>query len=134
MGYTDCNNKLKWLRLNGMYLSHVQGGGVTVVQADSREVLGCDLCVLLHVGPQIGTVLGLVAVAKFDTVAPADQLSPDVHIGAWKDGEAFVFFKFSDLAFSNTGNYIYISLAPPCGMIRLPQHQHHYYQLFVSKV
>lgn len=46
------------------------------------EILGCDLGVLLHVGPQVRTVLGPVAVAQLHAVAPADQLPTDVHVGA----------------------------------------------------
>ncbi|KAF3858917.1 hypothetical protein F7725_012118 [Dissostichus mawsoni] len=47
---------------------------VAVVQSDSIKVLGCDLSVFLHVGPQVGAVLGPVAISQFDTVPPAHQL------------------------------------------------------------
>lgn len=56
--------------------------GVAVVQSDSVEVLRCDLRVLLHVGPQVGAVLRTLAVAQLHAVAPADQLSPQVHVRA----------------------------------------------------
>lgn len=56
--------------------------GVAVVQSDSVEVLRCDFSVLLHVGPQVGAVLRTLPVAQLHTVAPADQLSPQVHVRA----------------------------------------------------
>lgn len=34
-----------------MYLSHMKGCGVAVIQAHTGEMFGCDLCVLLHVSP-----------------------------------------------------------------------------------
>lgn len=60
----------------------MQWCGVAVVQADSGEVRSRDLGVLLHMRPQIWTVLRLIAVTKLYTVAPTDQLSPDVHVRA----------------------------------------------------
>ena len=64
------------------YLSDVQRGGVAVVQSDASKVLGSDLSVLLHVSPQVGTSLWAVAIAKLHAVAPANQLSPQVHVGS----------------------------------------------------
>lgn len=64
------------------YLGHVKRCGVAVVQSDSVEVPRRDLRVLLHVGPQVGAVLGTLAVAQLHAVAPADQLSPQVHVRA----------------------------------------------------
>lgn len=64
------------------YLSHMQWCGVTVVQSDSMEILGCDFSVFLHVGPQVWAVFRAFAIAQFDTVTPAYQLPTQVHIGA----------------------------------------------------
>lgn len=64
------------------YLGDVKRCGVAVVQSHSVEILRCDLSVLLHVGPQVGTVLRTLPVAQLHTVAPADQLSTQVHIRA----------------------------------------------------
>ncbi len=54
---------------------------MAVVQTHSHKVLGRNLGIFLHMGPQVGAVLGPVAIAQFNTVTPADQLSPDVDIG-----------------------------------------------------
>lgn len=55
---------------------------MTVVQSDTAEVLGGDLGVFLHVGPQVGAVFGPVAIAQLHAVAPADELATHVHVGA----------------------------------------------------
>lgn len=55
---------------------------MAVVQSDSMEIMGCDLSVFLHVGPQVRAVFGALAVAEFDTVTPAYQLPTQVHVGA----------------------------------------------------
>lgn len=55
---------------------------MAVVQTHSHKVLGSDFGVFLHVGPQVGAVLGPAAIAQFNAVTPADQLPPDVDIGA----------------------------------------------------
>lgn len=57
------------------HLSHMQWCGMAVVQAYTTEVFGCYLCVLLHVLPQIGTVVRFITIAELHAVTPADQLS-----------------------------------------------------------
>lgn len=56
--------------------------GMAVIQTNTGKVFGCDLSVFLHVGPQVRAVLWLLAVTQLHTVSPADQLSPQVHLGA----------------------------------------------------
>lgn len=67
------------------YLGHVERRGVAVVQPHALEVHGGDLRVLPHVGPEVRAVLRLLPVAQLHAVAPADQLPPEIHVGAWKE-------------------------------------------------
>lgn len=67
------------------YLGHMQRRGVAVIQPDALEVGGGDLRVLPHVGPQVGAVLRPPPVAQLHAVSPADQLSPEVHVGACRE-------------------------------------------------
>lgn len=65
----------------------MQWSGMAVVQPHATEVFGCDLCVLLHVRPQVRTVLGFTPIAKLYTVPPTHQLPPQIYIRAcWKEG------------------------------------------------
>lgn len=59
-------------------LADVNGGRVGIVEAESIEHAGELLDVLLHVIPEPRAVLGLVAVAKLDAVAPDDEVAADV--------------------------------------------------------
>lgn len=45
---------------------------MAVVQPYTAEVFSCYLCVLLHVLPQIGTVLRFITIPELDIVLPAD--------------------------------------------------------------
>lgn len=62
------------------YLSHMNGCGVAVIQTHAGEMFGRDLRVLLHVRPQVRTVLGFVTIVKFNAVAPANKLSSEIHV------------------------------------------------------
>lgn len=72
---------LKMMMIVWQYLRYMQRCGVAVVKSDSMEILGCDFGVFLHVGPQVRTVFGALAVAEFHTVTPANQLPAQVHVG-----------------------------------------------------
>lgn len=67
------------------YLCYMDGGAVAIVKSQTLENFGRDLGVLLHSLPQVGTVLGRLAIIELHTISPGHELSPQVHITTFKD-------------------------------------------------
>lgn len=63
---------------------------MAVIQSDPMEIFSCGFSVFLHVVPQVWTIFRSIAIAKFDTVTPADQLPTQVHIWAYKENINFI--------------------------------------------
>lgn len=59
-------------------LADMNGRRMGIIESESIKHARELLDILLHVVPQPGTILGLVAIAKLDAVAPDDEVAPDV--------------------------------------------------------